>query len=173
MALVELMLALAVIAVVLGTIAKIAGSQSAEQKALAEARTAKAAVNELRVIFQRQETFEALDLSTTIDIDLWPERNVTGPNTLANTWGGSITLAPDPAWPNNEVINIQWTEVAGDSCPTLATFPFGAERVSVNGNQVFNSGYMGVPTDLDMGAIGANCQGNDNTVTVWFAKDIR
>ena len=169
----EMLITVAIIAVVLATVASVAMSESASREGQNEARMIEQVADDLRLMLTRQDSFAGIDLQTTIDTNLWPESRVIGGNSVVNAWGANITLQPavglDPA---GRVIRMNINGIPSGACASFASYPFSYERMTVDGTIVYDSGQFGPATrPVDVAAAAAQCADGADVV-VFFHKDI-
>ncbi len=169
----EMLITVAIIAVVLATVASVAMSESASREGQNEARMIEQVADDLRLMLTRQDSFAGIDLQTTIDTNLWPESRIIGGNSVVNAWGANITLQPavglDPA---GRVIRMNINGIPSGACASFASYPFSYDRMTVDGTIVYNSGQFGPATrPVDVAAAAAQCADGADVV-VFFHKDI-
>lgn len=170
----EMLIVVAIIAAILGAVASIASAESASQTAKAEGRMLENVADEIRLIFTRQQSLNGLDLGTTIDLDLWPDSRIVAGNSVVSTWGSDITLSVAAGLDSSlKTIRINVADVPQNACATLASYPFTYERMTVDGQIVFNAGQFGaVVSPLDVSLIASQCGDAASEVSIWFSKDI-
>lgn len=170
----EMLITVAIIAVVLSTVAAIASSESSAQQAKQEARMIEGVADDLRLILARQTAFTGVNLGTTINLDLWPESRVNGGN-VVNVWGGDIQLlVANGLDPSGKSIRINVLNVPQAACSTFATYDYSYERLVIDGTVAFNRGQFGgaAINPVDVAVVANECADNLNTVSLFFTKDV-
>lgn len=172
-ALTELLLAIGIIALILGAVAAIAISTSAGQTAQSEARLIDSAANKMRSIYSSRADFSGLDTGASIDIQAWPTNMVDGA-TVYNAWGGTVTVtAPAPTAYSGQVASrlfqIDSDNVSQDACADFATANTAALAVEVAGTAVYERGNAALDP-VDAAAVATNC-GDGVTVSFIYGKN--
>lgn len=171
--LVELLITVAIIAVIISTIASLALAESNSQTARTEAQMIERVAQDLRLIFTREDSFLGSTLSTTTELNLWPANRITAPNTVVSAWGPNIQYAIAPFDATNKTVRFTINGVPLEGCVEFATYPYSASRVLVNGTQVFNITGVG-PTinPIDVATTADRCAATTPAnVVIFFSKD--
>lgn len=112
--------------------------------------TIRSAVKEL---YQHEGSYTFLDNTMAIRADMVPTNMITGPASLVNTWGGSVTISVDPV--DSSRFDITSAGIPRSACMHLGVFLKGAwDRVLINGT----------PVDGTVGKASASCAGGGNTI---------
>ncbi len=167
-ALTELLLAIGIIALILGAVAAIAISTSASQTAQSEARLLDSAAGKIRSIYSSRADFAGLNTQASIDVEAWPT-NMVDAGSVYNAWGGGVTVtAPAPNAYSGQVASrlfqIDSKNVSQDACASFATANTSALAVEVAGTPVYERGNAALDP-VDSAAVAANCA---DGVTVSF-----
>jgi len=162
--LVEALLVLGILAIVLAVVVPIALSAGATQQAQNESRLIQSVASKIQNIYNPRPDFGGLTTVVANEIRAFPE-NMGDP--AVNRFGAQVTVVTPPDAAKTPGANgarqfqIDWPAVTADICSELAASVGNSVGVDVDGVEVFNRGV----SDLDIGAIGANC---DDGVTVSF-----
>lgn len=175
-ALTELLFTMGIIALVLGTIASIAVNQSASATAKNQARTIEQAIQDLRLIFLRQNSFAGLDMDTSIDLDIWPEEKIVNGGAgrdVLNEWGSPLDLTIAAGIdPGQTVLRVNVDNVPQNACAELAAYNFSNSRMTVDGDVVYNITGVGAAVDpFDAATAADKCSDASNDISIWFSKD--
>lgn len=171
-ALTELLLTIGIIALVLGAIAAVAITTGASQAAQNEARLIDTAANKIRSIYASTASYAGLTTGVAEGFELFPESMGAAPT--INTWGGTVTIVTPPAnvatpaGVGARQFEINWPNVAEESCSDLATAQTSAVGVDVDGVQVYSRGVAGLDP-IDPALVSANCA-EGVTVTFVYGK---
>lgn len=171
-ALTELLLTIGIIALVLGAIAAVAITTGASQSAQNEARIIDSAANKIRSIYASTADYSSLDTGVAEGFELFPESMGSAPT--INTWGGTVTVVTPPnntATPNGVAarqFEINWPNVAKESCSGLASAQTSAIGIDVDGTQVYSRGDTALDP-IDPALVSGNCA-EGVTVTFVYGK---
>lgn len=165
-ALTELLIALAIVAAAITTIAMIATGALSSSKASDQARIIDSIGQDLQTKYQRANNFAGLTTASAIALGIFPEQMVNG-TTVLNTWNGTVTTAPaaDINGVANRAALVTWTNVPADECSSLSTASTKANRVRVGTTVVQQDG-----TAVNIAGAGTACSGNTNTVDFLYHK---
>lgn len=171
--LVELLITVAIIAVVISAIASLALTESRSQTARTEAQMIERAAQDLRLVFSQGPSFQGTNLATTIAIDAWPANRVTAANTVASAWGPNIQYSLAPFDATNKTIQFSINGVPLEGCVEFATYPYSASRVTINGTQVLNVTGVGATINpVDTATASERCAATTPAnVVIFFSKD--
>jgi len=169
----ELLLTVAIIAVVLSGIAGVIATQSATQISQREGGIIQMAINDLRLIFRRQPSFIGFNMATSTQVELWPTNRVTAPGVVSSAWGSNINFVVDGALdPSNQTMRADIDDVPQEGCSDFASYAFSASRIAIDGQVVLNTTGFGPQLNpIDIVAVAAQCDSAPSDVSIWFTKD--
>lgn len=175
----EFLLAIAIIALILGTIAGIAIAVQASNAASNEARTVETIGTKVKKVYQRQTDFVGLTDQVVIEMGAIPLTMQTDPADpsagITHQWQDTVTFnatsgnnGPTVRSATRE-FEMVYTNVPSDSCTELATATInGVIGVDVDGTVVYNEADN---AQYDAAGAAAACGDNDaNVVTFVFGK---
>lgn len=166
--LVETLLVIGILALVVSAVVAIATSTSASQTAQSEARLVESAASKIKNIYSSRPDYGGLTTGVANNLEIFPN-NLGDP--AVNSFGANIAVITPPDAPKTAAANgarqfqIDWPSVSEDVCSELASANTSAVGVDVDGVEVYNRGI----TELDVGAIGANCA-DGVTISFVFGK---
>lgn len=163
----ELLIGLAIIAAVLGTIAATAAYLNSSNSAQDQARLVESIGQDLRMKYQRANNFSGLTNTVAINLGVFPDQMVNG-TTVLNTWNGTVTIAPaaDLNGVANRAFLVSWPNVPEDECVNLSTTAIAANRIRVGTTVIQQDGQA-----INVAAAGTACSGTTNTVDFLFHKN--
>lgn len=175
----EFLLAIGIIALILGTIAAIAIGVQASSAASNEARTIETIAAKIKKVYQRQTTFENLSAAVAIQAGAIPLEMQTTPGTpaagITHQWQSTVVFNDESGNSGPVVRNLArefemvYNNVPSDACTELATASInGVIGVDVDGTVVYNEADN---AQYDAAGAAAACgDGDDNVVTFVFGK---
>jgi type II secretory pathway pseudopilin PulG len=163
----ELLIGLAIIAAVLGTIAVTAAYLNSSNAAQDQARLIESIGKDLRMKYQRANNFSGLTTQVAINLGVFPDQMVNG-TTALNTWNGTVAIAPaaDLNSVANRAVLVTWPNVPADECVSLSTTAIDANRIRVGTTVIQQDGQA-----INVANAGTACTGTTNTVDFLFHKN--
>lgn len=175
----EFLLAIAIIALILGTIAGIAIAVQASNAASNEARTVETIGTKVKKVYQRQTDFVGLTDEVAIEMGAIPLTMQTDPDDpaagITHQWQDTVTFnatsgnsGPTVRSATRE-FEMVYTNVPSDSCTELATATInGVIGVDVDGTVVYNEADN---AQYNAAGAAAACGDDDNNVVTFvFGK---
>lgn len=175
----EFLLAIGIIALILGTIAAIAIGVQASSAASNESRTIETIGAKIKKVYQRQTNFTGLTDVVAINAGAIPLEMQTTPGTpgdgITHQWQDTVTFNATSGNSGPEVrdasreFEMIYTNVPTDSCTELATATInGVIGVDVDGTVVYNEANN---AQYDAAGAAAACGNDDlNVITFVFGK---
>lgn len=170
--LVETLLVIGILVLAIAAIAAVAITTGASQTAQNEAKLIDSAANKIRNIYASTADYSTLTTAVAEGFELFPESMGSGPT--INTWGGTVTINSPPAkvaTPSGvgaRQFEINWPNVAEESCSDLATAQTSAIGVDVAGTPVYSRGDTNLDP-IDPALVSQNCA-EGVTVTFVYGK---
>jgi len=166
--LVETLLVIGILVLAMAAITGVALTTGASQAAQNEGLLIDTAGNKIRNIYSSTADYNTLDTAVAEGFELFPQSMGQAPT--INTWGGTVTVVSPPAnvaTPSGvgaRQFEINWPNVAEDSCSDLAAKQTSALGVSVDGTVVYSRGDAALDP-INPALVSGNC---DEGVTVTF-----
>jgi type II secretory pathway pseudopilin PulG len=170
--LVETVLVIGILVLTIAAIAAVAITTGASQTAQNEARLLDTGANKIRNIYSSTADYSTLDTTVAEGFELFPENMGAAPTT--NTWGGTVTVVSPPAnvatpaGVGDRQFEINWPNVAEESCSDFAAAQTSAIGVDVAGVPVYSRGDVNLDP-INPALISANCA-EGVTVTFVYGK---